>query len=141
MRRKVPNGKETFYQDLEPFFSSGILTELYMSDRICICDLGHFAYIFFLYLNDPRYDSQIGFLGSLKAVKLTLRRGDEAFFKALRHCSRQFVIDRSIVFNDKALALARKQVEKMEATGIPGSVDLELNRKMRQLFLAGVRGE
>ena len=136
--KKVPQaGKDSFYEDLDMFFSTGLLTELYKSDDLCICDLGHFTYIVFLYVVDPRVNKQLGFLTSLEAVKRTIERGDKEFFRMIKHCSRKFIVDRTIIFNEKAYEGAMRQVEKMEKTGIlPVNVDMEFNKRMRQDFLA-----
>ena len=133
--------KDTFYSDLEPFFSAGVLTELYMSDRLCICDLGHFAYVFFPYIRDEASGKQVGVISGLTLLKKTLYKGDEAFFRVIGRCSRGLLVRRSVIFDGKALEISLREAEKVKTDGIPENIDMELNGKMRQLFLAGVRGD
>ena len=61
--------KETFYDDLKAFFDSGLMKELYMTDKLCICELGQFTYIVFTFIKDAESGKQIGFTASHPVIK------------------------------------------------------------------------
>lgn len=89
---------DPFYADLRPFFEDGLLTQVYRTGRLCVCEAANLCYYAF---PDIKTDGwQTGFVLKPEAIRKIIDEGEDFFVRSVNAASPEQLRAAAQVFNE-----------------------------------------